>query len=44
MDIEALLSEWDGETVLVRHDRRTGAWIFVAIHSTRLDWRAAGRA
>jgi leucine dehydrogenase len=34
--MEALLREWDGETVIVRHDRPTGAWIFIAIHSTRL--------
>ena len=42
MDIETLLSEWDGETVLVRHDKPTGAWIFVAIHSTRLGLAGGG--
>jgi leucine dehydrogenase len=36
MRIETLLEQWDGETVIVRHDKPTGAWIFIAIHSTRL--------
>ncbi len=34
--IESLFREWDGETVIVRHDRTTGAWIFIAIHSSYL--------
>jgi leucine dehydrogenase len=34
--IETLLSEWDGEELIVRHDRPTGAWILIAIHSSRL--------
>lgn len=34
--MESLLREWDGETVIVRYDRPTGAWIFIAIHSTHL--------
>jgi len=34
--IETLLKEWDGETVITRYDRPTDAWIFIAIHSTRL--------
>jgi leucine dehydrogenase len=34
--MEALLSEWNGETVIVRHDKPSGAWIFIAIHSTKL--------
>jgi leucine dehydrogenase len=42
MDIESLLSDWDGETVIVRHDKPTGAWIFVAIHSTRLGLAGGG--
>jgi leucine dehydrogenase len=37
-----VLSEWGGETVIVRHDRPTGAWIFIAIHSTRLGPAAGG--
>lgn len=34
--VESLLGAWDGETVIVRHDKATRAWIFIAIHSTRL--------
>jgi hypothetical protein len=34
--IESSLREWDGETVVVRYDRPTGAWIFIAIYSTHL--------
>jgi len=40
--MEFLLREWDGETVIVRYDRPTGAWIFIAIHSTRLGPAAGG--
>jgi len=34
--IEQLLKEWDGESIIVRHDKPTGAWIFIAVHSTVL--------
>jgi leucine dehydrogenase len=40
--MESLLREWTGETVIVRYDRPTGAWIFIAIHSTRLGPAAGG--
>jgi leucine dehydrogenase len=40
--MESLLREWDGETVIVRYDRPTGAWIFIAVHSTRLGPAAGG--
>lgn len=40
--METLLRAWDGETVIVRCDRPTGAWIFVAIHSTRLGPATGG--
>jgi leucine dehydrogenase len=40
--MESLLREWEGETVVVRYDRPTGAWIFVAVHSTRLGPAAGG--
>jgi len=40
--MESLLGEWDGETVIVRYDRPTGAWIFIAIHSTCLGPAAGG--
>ncbi len=42
MHLESMLSDWDGETVIVRHDKPTGAWIFVAIHSTRLGLAGGG--
>lgn len=35
MDFENLIRNWDGETVVTHYDRPTGAWIFIAIHSTR---------
>ncbi len=40
--MEALIRKWDGETVIVHYDRPTGAWIFIAIHSTRLGPAAGG--
>lgn len=40
--MEALFREWDGETAIIRHDRPTGAWIFIAIHSTRLGPAVGG--
>ncbi len=40
--IEQLLKDWDGETVVVRYDRPTGAWIFIAIHSTQLGPATGG--
>jgi len=40
--IEALLREWTGETVVLRYDRPTGAWIFIAVHSTRLGPAVGG--
>lgn len=40
--METLLREWDGETVILRYDQPTGAWIFIAIHSTRLGPAAGG--
>ena len=40
--METLLKDWDGETLIVRHDKPSGAWIFIAIHSTRLGPAAGG--
>jgi len=34
--VEDLLGSWDGESVILHLDRPTGAWIIIAIHSTRL--------
>jgi leucine dehydrogenase len=33
---EELIGDWDGEQVVVHHDRPTSAWMFVGVHSTRL--------
>ncbi len=40
--IASTLREWDGETVILRYDQPTQAWIFIAIHSTRLGPAAGG--
>jgi leucine dehydrogenase len=40
--MEALLKEWDGESVVVRYDSPSRAWIIVAIHSTRLGPAVGG--
>ena len=40
--MESLLKEWDGETTLISYDEPTGAWIFIAIFSTRLGPAAGG--
>ena len=34
--MESLIREWDGENVIVRFDKPSEAWVFIAIHSTRL--------
>jgi len=39
---DALLEGWDGESLVVRRDEATGAWIVIAIHSTRLGPAAGG--
>ena len=36
MAFEELIGDWDGEQVVVHHDRRTSAWMFVGVHSTLL--------
>jgi leucine dehydrogenase len=40
--MESLIRQWDGEEVVTRFDRPTGAWIFIAIHSTKLGPSAGG--
>lgn len=42
MHVEQPLEEWDGELSCVRHDRQTGAWLVVAVHSTLLGPAAGG--
>ena len=36
------IEAWDGESVVVAHDKPTGAWIFIAMHDTRLGAAAGG--
>lgn len=40
--MEQLIREWDGEEIITRYDRPTGAWILIAIHSTRLGPAGGG--
>lgn len=40
--IEAALAEWDGESVVFHRDHSSGAWIVIAISSTRLGPAAGG--
>ncbi|HEC62361.1 MAG TPA: hypothetical protein ENI27_08930, partial [bacterium] len=40
--METFLRKWDGECTIVKFDRPTGAWIFIAIHSTRLGPATGG--
>lgn len=40
--MEALIREWDGESVVVQYDRQIGAWIFIAIHSSQLGPATGG--
>ena len=40
--MESLLKEWDGETTIISYDKPTGAWIFIAIFSTRLGPAGGG--
>jgi leucine dehydrogenase len=37
-----LIEEWDGVGVVVRHDRPTGTWIFVALHDDTLGPATGG--
>jgi leucine dehydrogenase len=40
--MQSLIASWDGEEVVLRHDPSTGAWIVIAIHSTRLGPAVGG--
>lgn len=42
MELESLLREWDGEDVVLHYDALTGAFIVIAIHSTRRGPAAGG--
>jgi len=40
--LEDILTAWDGESLVLHRDHPTGAWIVIAIHSTRLGPAAGG--
>ena len=40
--MEDLIRDWDGECVVVRYDRPTGTWIFIAIHDRTLGMAMGG--
>lgn len=40
--MEAILKQWDGEETIIRYDQTAGAWILIAIYSTRLGPAAGG--
>ena len=40
--IESLIAGWDGLGVVVRHDRPTGSWVFIALHDGTLGPLAGG--
>ncbi len=42
LTFEELLESWDGETVVVHPDRKSRAWIFICVHSTRLGPAGGG--
>ncbi len=41
-DILSLIEAWDGNGVVVRFDRPSGAWIFIALHDSTLGAPAGG--
>lgn len=42
MSIETLLKQWDGEEIVLHYDRPSGAWIIIAIHSSRRGTPSGG--
>ena len=36
------MTDWDGESIVTRRDPETGAWIFIALHSSRLGPSTGG--
>lgn len=40
--MEEVLLGWDGECVIARYDRATGAWIFIAVHDRTLGMAMGG--
>lgn len=41
-NIEQLISNWDGESTIIHFDQPAGAWIIIAIHSSRLGPASGG--
>lgn len=42
VSLESILAAWDGESVMLHRDHPSGAWIVIAISSTRLGPAAGG--
>ena len=42
MEMLSIIAAWDGLGVVVRHDRPTGAWIFIALHDDTLGRPTGG--
>lgn len=40
--LQEQIESWDGECVVARHDRPTGAWIFIAVHDRTLGMAMGG--
>jgi hypothetical protein len=38
----SLLKDWNGDTVVIKYDHPTGAWIFIALYSTKLNKTGGG--
>src|SRR5918997_1624744 len=41
-EIVELIERWDGQQVVCRYDRPSGAWMFIAMHSTTRGPAAGG--
>ncbi len=41
-DVLSLIKDWDGNAVVTRYDRETGAWIFIALHDATLGRPTGG--
>lgn len=41
-EILATIADWDGQAVIVRHDKPTDAWIFIALHDSTLGRPTGG--
>jgi len=40
--LESLMTSWGGETLVLRRDKPTGAWLIVALYSTRANGSGGG--